>query len=242
MPKLLRPETLFEDQDLIVINKPAGLLSTPDRYDSNLPHVLGVLDRQGALLVHRLDRDTSGVMLVAKNEASHRSMSIAFEEHRVEKIYHCIAKGESADDVFTIDKALSLGHGRRHLTKIDSRGKIANTSFTVVQRLGPFLLIEAAPKTGRTHQIRVHLDSVQLPIVADNLYGDVGPLYLSSVKRNYRSSRREERPLIGRLALHSKRLSIQHPTSNDQLSFEAEYPKDFRATLRQLSNLFDRDR
>ena len=234
----LRLETLHKDPSFLVLDKTGGLLSIPDRYDSTLPSVLSMLDGTGAIPVHRLDRDTSGVIVFALSEEAHRSLNKQFAERSVEKYYHAVVQGEPAEPDFEIDEPILSDQGRAHKSIIDRRGKKSRTKCRLVERLGPFSIVEAKPLTGRTHQVRVHLASVGLPIVADSLYGDGRPFLLSEVKRSYTPGKHDERPLLGRLGLHAARLTFDHPDTGGRLEFEAEYPKDFRASITQLRKLF----
>ena len=234
----IRTEVVFEDERFLVVNKPAGLLSIPDRYDATLPTVLSVLNRPSAIPVHRLDRETSGLIVLAKDEEALRSLNEQFSQRSVVKVYHALVSGEPAETVFTVDQPIAVNQGRGHRSIIDQDGKPSQTDFTLLRSLGPYSLIEARPRTGRTHQIRVHLAHARLPLIADDLYGNGKPFYLSSVKRSYTPGRNEERPLLGRLGLHALSLEFDHPESGDRLSFEAPYAKDFRASINQLAKLF----
>lgn len=234
----LRTEIVFDDEHFLVVNKPSGLLSIPDRYDATLPTVLSVLNRPTAIPVHRLDRDTSGLILLALDEESHRDLNQQFADRSVRKVYHALVIGEPANETFTVDKPIAVNQGRGHRSIVSQQGKPAVTDFKLLKRLGPYSLVEAQPQTGRTHQIRVHAAEMGHPIVADDLYGNGKPFYLSSVKRSYTPGRDEERPLLGRLGLHALEIGFNHPTTGEPLSFEAPYAKDFRATINQLSKLF----
>lgn len=236
--KKLKIDILFEDDRFLVANKPSGLLSIPDRYDITAPTIITLLDRPGAKPVHRLDRETSGTIAIALTDEAHRVLNDQFAERVVKKVYHALVQGEPLAENFTVDSPIAVSQGRNHRSVISADGKEAVTEFSLVKRLGPYSLLEARPLTGRTHQIRVHLESQRLPIVADTLYGNGNQLFLSSVKRSYTPGRREERPLMGRLALHAFQLGFSDPASGEALTFEAPHPKDFRATLNQLSKLF----
>ncbi len=233
-------QVLFEDNDLIAVAKPAGI---PSVHDGNRPKdadLVSLLEPAYGRLwpVHRLDRDTSGVILFARNEDAHRALSAQFEDRDVHKIYHAILAGTPAWDERTADAPLLPDGDRRHRTLVDAnKGKPARTQFQVLQRLKRFALVEAAPETGRTHQIRAHAAMLGLPVAVDTLYGDGKPIYLSQFKRNYRANAAEEIPLIGRLALHALRIQFTHPVGGEVLEVEAPYPKDFNATVNQLGKL-----
>lgn len=230
----LSVDLLHSDDALLVINKPAGLLSLPDRYDRSMPHVLSVVRAQDLLIVHRLDRETSGVMVLARTAEAHAELNRQFEAGEVTKVYRAIIRGEPRDDHFEIDAALRPPDGRSIRTVIDRKGKKAHTAVDVLDRFVGYTLVEARPTTGRTHQIRVHLAHAGHPIVCDPLYGDGEPVLLSRIKRRYVETEREERPLIGRLGLHSASIEIGHPSSGARLEVSAPDAKDFRATLNQL--------
>jgi RluA family pseudouridine synthase len=228
---------LWADAELLAVNKPAGLPSLPEGYDAEAPHLIAVLAPAFGQLwvVHRLDRDASGVILLARTPAAHRALSIQFEERTVVKVYHALVVGAPAWEERTVRLPLRADGDRRHRTVVDPQeGKPAVTRFRVLERFGRHTLLEATPETGRAHQIRVHLAAQGLPIVADPLYGDGQALYLSAIKPGYRGSGTPERPLLARLGLHACALTVQHPTTGATLHFGAPYPKDLAATLRQL--------
>lgn len=230
--------TLFEDDHLWVIDKPAGLLTLPDRFDTSSLNLINWLrDRYGeAYIVHRLDRDTSGVIVVAKTEAAHRELNQQFEARTVEKIYHALLDGQPPTPTGSIEQAIAPDKQRPGRMQISSRGKAALTEYRVLENLGPFTWVEVVLHTGRTHQIRVHFQAIGLPLLVDPLYGRREAFLLSEIKgRSYnRGKEYEERPLLARTALHASRLAFDHPVSGVRLSFEAPLPKDLRAVLNQL--------
>jgi RluA family pseudouridine synthase len=225
--------SLYSDDAILAIDKPSGLLSVADRYDETRPHVRTVLRQPDLLIVHRLDRETSGVMLLARTPEAHSALNGQLDRHGMTKIYRAIVKGQPVDDVFTVDAPLKVSTGHGHRTVVDPHGKPSRTDFAVVERFRGYALVEARPHTGRTHQIRVHLARVGLPIVADPLYGDGQRFFLSEIKRKYSSSD-EERPLMGRLALHASSLSFAHPTTGETMTIDSADAKDMRATINQL--------
>lgn len=230
----LSVDQLHSDDALLVINKPAGLLSLPDRYDRSLPHVRSVVRARDLLIVHRLDRETSGVMVLARTAEAHAALNRQFEAGEVTKVYRAIIRGEPRDDHFEIDAALRPPDGRVIRTVVDRKGKKAHTVVDVLERFVGYALVEARPATGRTHQIRVHLAHAGHPIVCDPLYGDGESVLLSRIKRRYVETEREERPLIGRLGLHAASIELSHPSNGERLAISAPDAKDFRATLNQL--------
>lgn len=240
---------LFCDADVLVVNKPSGLPTLPDGYDADSPYLAAVLEPHfgQVWVVHRLDRDTSGVVVLARTAEAHRLLNAQFQERDVEKVYHAIVAGNPAWNERAVAAALRIDADRQHRTIVDlESGKPSSTQFHVLERYrspaAQFALVEARPKTGRMHQIRVHLCTLGLPVVADRLYGDGAPILLSSIKNGYRAGKplndslyeEAERPLLNRLGLHALRLTLLHPITGAAHAFEAPYPKDFKATLSQL--------
>ena len=228
---------IWSDETIIAVNKPSGLPTLPDGYDKAAPYLVGVLKRRYDRLwvVHRLDRDTSGVLVLALTAEAHRALNTQFQDRRTVKVYHALVAGAPVWDELVIDLPLRPNSGRRHRTVVDAeRGKPAETHLRVLDRFQRYTLIEATPHTGRTHQIRAHLAAVGLPIVGDALYGDGAGIYLSAIKPDYQPHSGPEHALIGRLALHARSLTIEHPVTGERLELEAPYPKDFEAALRYL--------
>jgi RluA family pseudouridine synthase len=233
-------EVLHEDEYLFVVNKPAGIASIPDGFHPDDPDLVAILAPAlgKAWVVHRLDKDTSGAIIFARDEATHRALNQQFENRDVSKAYHALVAGTPDWAERTVNAPLRVNGDRQHRTLVDHTiGKPSITHFRVIEKYRRFALLEAKPETGRTHQIRAHAKFLGLPIVCDGMYGDLKPLVLSQIKPGYRSSAHEERPLIERLALHAFQLEITHPQTQERMTFEAPYPKDLRATVKQLSKL-----
>lgn len=235
---------LYRDEDILVVDKPSGFLSVPDRYDPDAPVIVRELERtEGKLLVvHRLDKDTTGVLIFARNPEAHRLLSLAFEGREVSKTYRAIVRGAPSWDETRCELPLKVDGDRRHRTLIDAgRGKEAATSFQVLERYkgGSFsaAFVEAKPETGRTHQIRVHLAALGFPVLCDPLYGDGQPFLLSKVKGKWRGDAWEERPLLSRTALHALAAEFAHPRTGEAMKIEAPLPKDMKASLTQLAKL-----
>jgi RluA family pseudouridine synthase len=227
----------YIDNDLLVVNKPAGVLTLPNGYDPDIPHLGSILEPLYGRLwtVHRLDRETSGVILFARNPDAHRALNTQFERHQITKSYHALTAGNPSWENISVNLPLLSNVGRRHRSVVDhQRGKPSLTHLRVLERWGAYSLIEASPKTGRTHQIRAHLASQSLPVLVDPLYGDGQPLLLSAFKANYRKGKRPERPLLSRLGLHARSVRFQHPANFEWLTVQAPHPKDFATALRQL--------
>ncbi len=229
------------DDHLLTVDKPAGVPVVPDRAGS--PSLLHLLARQldwpqGSFkLVHRLDRDTSGVLLLARSTSAQRHLCRQFAVRQVLKIYYALVLGQPAQDAGEID--LPIGHKPRSPGKmrIDPRhGREALTEWKVIQRYAGMSLLQCRPRTGRTHQIRLHLAAAGFPLLVDPLYGSATGLMLSSFKTGYRPSRRRpEHPLIDRLTLHAAALELLHPATSQTIRFDAPLPKDFRAAKNQLA-------
>lgn len=210
------PEILFEDSDLIVINKPAGMLSQASP-DPKRPHVVRWLEqhlKQSFFLQHRLDRDTTGVMLLTKTARVNKSITDQFRDHQVQKTYLALAKPNSTETwkQITIKNHLApVRNAKKQLSRmvvVRSGGWSAETDFEVRDEFSSFGLIEARPKTGRTHQIRVHLAHARRPILGDLMYGG-------------------KSALATRVMLHASQLSFVHPISQQPMTVEAPLPDDF---------------
>jgi 23S rRNA pseudouridine1911/1915/1917 synthase len=229
------PEILFENDEFITLNKPAGLLSVPDRTQSALSLKDMLAEKYGNILtVHRLDRETSGVILFAKSAAAHQYLSVIFQERQVEKKYFGIVWGVPAAASGIIELPLMEHPGKNGTMVVNRKGKPASTGYEVVKNFGRYSLIHFNLFTGRTHQIRVHMKETGHPILCDPLYGDGKPFLVSSLKKNYKHSGfEEEKPILNRLALHAAILSFTD-MHGKYFTLGAEMPKDLRALINQL--------
>ncbi len=227
---------IFENENFLAINKPAGLLSIPDRMQSEVSLKDMLINKYESIFtVHRLDKDTSGIILFAKNETVHKFLSQAFEERRVEKFYQGIVHGSPAEKKGTIDAPISEHLVQKGLMVIHRNGKPSVTDYEVIEDYKSYSLLQFQLHTGRTHQIRVHCKNIGHPLACDELYGDGKPVLLSSLKKKYKLSKHEEeeRPMLNRLALHSYCLKFTDAEGNT-FNLAAELPKDMRALLQQL--------
>jgi RluA family pseudouridine synthase len=231
---------LFSDDALLAIDKPSGLLSIPDHWDPEVPDAVSELKAAWGKLfvVHRLDKDTSGVLLFARSPEAHKGLSESFESRSVAKVYRALVRGVPTWDDITCDLALMPDGDRLHRTLVSAHhGKKSLTAFVVVARYKDCALVEARPETGRTHQVRVHLASVGHPCLCDPLYGDGDPLLLSKLKRRWRGDPFAERPLMARAALHALSAEFPHPSTGATLKIEAPMPRDMKATISQLEKI-----
>jgi 23S rRNA pseudouridine1911/1915/1917 synthase len=236
---MYKPEILFENDAFIAINKPAGMLSIPDRKGEEPSLKSWLREKYGNIFtVHRLDRETSGVIVFAKDEATHKFLSEAFEHRDVEKLYQGLVQGSLAEPSGSINQPIMEHPAKPGTMVVNRRGKESLTDYEVLEDMGLYSLVQFRIHTGRTHQIRVHMQSLGHPIVCDELYGDPRPVLLSSFKRNFKLSKdqEEERPILSRLALHSHLLHFQD-ANGEFHTLEAPLPKDMRALIQQLKKL-----
>jgi RluA family pseudouridine synthase len=237
---------LFSDDALLAVDKPAGYLSIPDRWDPDAPVLSSALAKDWGklLVVHRIDKDTSGVLVFARSAEAHRALSAAFESRSVAKVYLALARGTPEWEETSCELPLLPDGDRMHRTIVDARrGKLSRTAFKILARYassGAFpgaFLVEARPETGRTHQIRVHLAALGFPCLCDPLYGDGKPLLLSKLKRKWKGDPFDERPLLSRSALHALSAELPHPATGEALRMEAPLHKDMKAAIAQLEKL-----
>jgi 23S rRNA pseudouridine1911/1915/1917 synthase len=234
--KKITLDIIFENEKFVVINKPAGLLSIPDR-EQTQPSLKDLLiEKYGTIFtVHRLDKDTSGIIIFAKDEATHKYFSLLFESHSIEKFYQGVVLGTPLAKQGTIDAPIAEHGTERGLMIVHQRGKQAKTDYQVLEEFKYYSLLQFQLHTGRTHQIRVHCKNMGTPMACDDLYGDGKPILLSSFKKKFKLSKHDEaeRPMLNRCALHSYQLKFKDP-DGVQLNLIAELPKDIRALLQQL--------
>ena len=227
---------LFENEDLVAINKPSGLLTIPDREGKDVSLKQLLKARYGEIFtVHRIDRDTSGIVVFAKNEDTHKYLSKQFEARETKKTYKGLVLGAPAHSSGTIDEPIAEHPVKKGLMTVHRKGKECITEYNVEETFRLYSLLQFNILTGRTHQIRVHMKFVGHPIVCDSLYGDGKPLLISQIKSRYNLSKseEEERPILNRLALHAWKLSFTG-VGGEKFHLEAPLPKDLRASIQQL--------
>jgi 23S rRNA pseudouridine955/2504/2580 synthase/23S rRNA pseudouridine1911/1915/1917 synthase len=235
-PFKLADSIIFENENFVAINKPAGILSIPDRTQSEISLKDMLINKYGTIFtVHRIDKDTSGIIVFAKNEATHKFLSLAFEERKVEKFYMGIVHGSPAVKKATIDAPISEHPLHKGLMVVHRNGKSSVTEYEVIEGYKSFSLLKFQLHTGRTHQIRVHCKNMGHPLACDDLYGDGKTVLLSSLKKKYKLGKHdeEERPMLNRLALHSYCLKFTDAEGN-AFDLNTDLPKDMRALLQQL--------
>lgn len=227
---------LWSDDSILAVNKPAGLRTIRDGYNPEIPYLPRILEQQfgRVWVVHRLDKDTSGVILFARTAEVHKALNTQFEQRETRKEYHAILSGIPTWEEVEIGLPLRVDGDRRHRTVIDHQsGKPAETTVRVLQPLGVFSLAAAFPHTGYTHQIRAHLAALGLPLLGDPLYKSLEPETLA-----HRRAREIASGLpIQRTALHARQISFVHPANGTPLTITAPYPDDFQQTLAALSAL-----
>lgn len=240
---------LFEDEYLLAIDKPARLLTSPDRYDPQRPNLMKLLhagveqakpwakqrDLSYLMNAHRLDFETSGVILLAKTKPALIALANQFGSAVVQKKYIALVHGLPVQPAFEVDAKLSPHPVKVGLMRVDEKnGKRAHTDFELLEKFSNYSVLNCRPRTGRTHQIRVHLRQAGLPIVADELYGG-SPLLLSRLKQGYYlKPNRVEHPLMNRVALHAAELKLAHPIIGTEITILSPLPKDLTVAVKYL--------
>jgi RluA family pseudouridine synthase len=232
-------EILFEDESLIAVNKAAQVLSIPDRHRPELTNIYALLlEKYGEIyIVHRIDKDTSGVLLFAKTAAAHKSLSEQFEDRTTVKLYKALVIGCPFEEEGRIEAGIAHHPTQLGLMCVSSKGKESITEYRVLEKFKNYSLLQCNILTGRTHQIRVHLKHIGHPLVVDFQYGGKESFFLSEFKkRKFNLGKWEEEvPMLSRVPLHAYSLTFNHPVSGEQMTLTAEMPKDMRAVLSQLA-------
>lgn len=222
-------DILFEDDDLLVVNKPPGLRVIPDGYDISLSSIRSILENAygKVFIVHRLDKDTSGVLLVARNPSSHRSLNTQFQEHRVAKEYYALVLCPTPfPSELRIDAPLRVNGDRRHRTVVDKlQGKPAFTEFQLIQQFDRVAFVKAMPKSGYTHQIRAHALFAGYPLLGDPLYR------FAAYQHDFVAALLD----FPRTALHAHNISFVHPVSQERVNFTSPTPGDFTEFIERKS-------
>lgn len=227
---------IFSDEDIVVVNKPAGLTVIPDRVHTERETVQSILEKKFGKLfvVHRIDRFTSGVLCFARNVEAHRCLSLQFQNHSVQKFYKAIVSGKLTEPQGEVNLPIAENMAKPGTMLIHRRGKDALTLYKVEEQFKNAALLSIEIKTGRTHQIRVHMAYIGHPLLVDDVYSKNEAFYFSAIKRNYKPTNEEERPTLSRLSLHAYSVAFQHPATKQQISFTAELPKDLETVLKLL--------
>ncbi|MBQ9658478.1 MAG: RluA family pseudouridine synthase [Clostridia bacterium] len=221
-------EVIYEDKDIIVVNKPKGLVVHPaaGNPDGTLVNAIMAICKDSLSgiggeirpgIVHRLDKDTSGILIVAKNDNAHVNISNQIKEHQVKKTYIALVRGNIKENEATINMPIGRSTKDRKKMAVSKKGKEAISHFRVLKRYGKYTLLEINIETGRTHQIRVHLSEIGFPVIGDYIY----------------SNGKNEFNVVGQM-LHSKEIEFKHPTSGEQMKLEAPLPQYFEEILKKL--------
>lgn len=228
---------IFEDEYLVIANKPSGIASIPERNGSRENSFVGMLESQiGQLfVVHRIDKQTSGILCFAKTEDVHKALSLIFENREVEKEYFAVVKGNVLEPHGIINEPLAENPARPGTMKVYAKGKEAISEYWVNENFKHATWLRVKIYTGRMHQIRVHLKSIGHPLLVDEIYAGTKNFHISSVMKNFKQNLEEEtRPTIARTTLHAAKLGFIHPITKQSISVEAPLPKDFEVLLKLL--------
>ena len=231
---------VYDDEKILAVNKSSGISVGGERWEESKQRLDKLLERDFKLskifTVHRIDKETSGLIVFAKKRETHRSLSQAFEQRKVLKTYIAIVHGRPLWKETSCDLALVPNGNKKHMTIIDKfRGKESLTNFICLFSTGNYSVLQVHPQTGRIHQIRVHSAALGFPVTGDTLYGTGKSVYLSAVKKKWHGDPLDEKPLLSRLGLHAMDLSFSLNTNDDtSVFFHAPLPRDMAALVRQM--------
>lgn len=222
---------LFENEDYMVINKPPYLPTLEDRHEAQNILSLARQEYPSTQVCHRLDKETSGCLILSKHSGAYRNAAIQFEDRKVDKVYHAVVDGIHEFDHLLVDR--NIVATTKGIARINQKGKSATTYFTTLKTYFAHSVIECRPISGRLHQIRVHLAYLKSPICGDELYGGK-PLFLSSLKRKFNLKKdTEELPIMQRVSLHAYSVGFEG-MKGEAIEVTAPYPKDFAVLMKQL--------
>ena len=241
-PEDIPLDVVYEDEDIVVVNKPQGMVVHPAAGNESgtlvnalLHHCKGTLSGVGGVerpgIVHRIDKDTSGLLVVAKNDHAHTHLSAQLKTHDVARVYYAIALGNFKEDHGTVHAAIDrhpVDRKKMAITKKADAGRDAITHYEVLERFGSFTLLKCKLETGRTHQIRVHMASLGHPLLGDPVYGGNGTRFEADHRKYFHGQ-----------CLHAGELTLTHPRTEQLMHFEAPLPEDFAAILSILRRLLD---
>jgi 23S rRNA pseudouridine955/2504/2580 synthase/23S rRNA pseudouridine1911/1915/1917 synthase len=229
-------DIVYEDNRILALNKPAGFLTLPDRYDRSAPSLIRLLESiyESILVVHRIDKDTSGLIIFAKDAEAHKMLNEQFMEHSLTKVYHAIVRGVFNKTELEVDIPIMANPAGKGGMVPSARGKYALTKMRPLEKFRLASLIECNLVTGRQHQIRVHASTIGYPLLIDEIYSGVSEFNLSSIKKRFNLRKDEtEIPVMKRQTLHSYSINFVHPDGHE-LKLTAEYPKDFKVLVQLL--------
>ncbi len=229
----LKDHIVFENDNYIGVNKPAGVSSLHERIGI-AESVFEAAKRMNEAyqLCHRLDKDTSGILLISKHNDAYKQAAVQFEKRKVKKVYHAVCEGMHNFEDFEVNLPLVVTRSGRSSIN-HNRGKASRTVFNTIENFGNYSLVSCEPESGRLHQIRIHLASQQAPIAGDEVYGGSFP-FLSKLKRKFSLSRTgEEQPMINRFALHAYSMKLSD-LDGTEIEVKADYTKDFGVFVKQL--------